>query len=447
MDKPLEKLDHIMWDAEAPNSQATIAGIMTFRKPIHKDRMIAIIEKRLMRYERFQNRVIIKNGNPVWHPDENFQLLSHIHHLALPGRGRYQELQACISDIISQPLNYNKPLWDIHLIDNYKGGSAILWRVHHAIGDGMAWVRVVFSLTGISAADSLAVFGEEADDTPVKVKDEIEYLVDVGVSAFEGARYLLNHPSILRQTAQSNWDLVKEIAGMALGTSSAASIYKGDLGMSKKAAWTGPHPLSDFKLLSRKYDAKINDVMLAMMAGALRKHLMAHGQKLTEGIRIVMPVNIRKTHEAKSLQNEFSFITLDLPVHMTNFEKRVAFIKERTAHLKPSANSLLMTQLIHIAADYTPLTVKQKLMELMGKAVAGVITNVPGPTHPIYLAGGKVEDLMFWIPHTVPLGVGMSLMSYNGKVYMGLVTDDVLIKDPDLIVRAFASELKRALKA
>ena len=107
---------------------------------------------------------------------------------------------------------------------------------------------------------------------------------------------------------------------------------------------------------------------------------------------------------------------------------------------------MLMTEMIHIVADYTPLKAKQKLLGFLGKSIAGVVTNVPGPKHPIYLGGGKVEDLMFWVPHTVPLGVGVSLMSYNEKVYMGIVTDNVLVKDPDIIVKAFASELKRADK-
>jgi diacylglycerol O-acyltransferase len=443
MDKPLERIDHIMWDADTPDSIATIAGIMTFKRTLNKARMTEVVEKRLLRFERFQNRVVIKDGNPMWHFDENFKIENHIHHIALPGKGGYKELQECVSDLISHPLDYNRPLWDIHVIDNYNNGTALFWRVHHVIGDGVALVKVIFSLTGISAKDSLTVFGEQAPTKPKKLKDEIEYIVDLGVSMYEDAKHLFNNPSLLRDTLQHNWQLAREV-GDLLGNRKANHLYKGESGQAKKAAWTKPLPLKSFKKLSKYYGVKINDIMLAIVAGAMRKHLMRHKEKIVNGVKVVIPVNLRREGAVNSLQNDFSFITVDLPVHISSFADRVAFIKEKTAALKPSANSMLMTELIHIVADYTPVKAKQKLLGFLGKSIAGVVTNVPGPRHPIYLGGGKVEDLMFWVPHTVPLGVGISLMSYNEKVYMGIVTDNVLVKDPDIIVRAFASELKRA---
>ena len=445
MDKPLERIDHIMWDADTPDSIATIAGIMTFKRPLNKVRMKEIVEKRLLRYERFQNTVIVKDGSPMWHFDENFQLDNHIHHIALPGKGGYKELQECVSDLISHPLDYNRPLWDIHVIDNYKNGTALLWRVHHVIGDGMALVKVIFSLTGISAKDSIAVFGEHDKPKPQKVKDQVEYIVDLGVSLYEDAMHLFGNPHLLRDTLQRNWQLAREV-GDLFRNRKANHLYKGEPGQSKKAAWSEPLPLKTFKKLSKHYGVKINDIMLATVAGAMRKHLMRHKEKINDGVKVVIPVNLRREGDVNSLQNDFSFITVELPVHIASFAERAAFIKEKTAALKPSANSMLMTEMIHIVADYTPLKAKQKLLGFLGKSIAGVVTNVPGPKHPIYLGGGKVEDLMFWVPHTVPLGVGVSLMSYNEKVYMGIVTDNVLVKDPDIIVKAFASELKRADK-
>ena len=445
MDKPLQRIDHIMWDADTPDSNATIAGIMTFKRKLNKAKMHEVLEKGLMRFERFQKTVIIKDGNPMWHADENFELQNHIHHIALPGKGGYAELQECVSDLISHPLDYTKPLWDIHVIDNYNNGTAIFWRVHHVIGDGMSLVKVIFSLTGITAKDSLMIFGKKDKTKPAKVKDKVEYMIDLGLSLYDEAKQLLHDPSILRDVLQHNWALAKEAGDLFRGRK-ANRLYKGESGQAKKAAWTEPLPLEIFKALGKKYEAKINDIMLAAVAGAMRKHLQKHKQKIVEGVKVVIPVNIRSEGGVNKLNNEFSFITLDLPVHIGSFSKRVAYIKSRTKALKPSANSMLMTEMIHIVADYTPIKAKQKLLAFMGKSIAGVVTNVPGPQHPIYLAGGKVEDLMFWVPHTVPLGMGVSLMSYNGKVYMGIVADNILVKDPDILVKGFAAELKRAEK-
>ena len=446
MDKPLQRIDHIMWDADTPDSIATIAGIMTFKKKLNKAHMLEVLEKGLMRYERFQKTVIIKDGNPMWHDaKDSFILENHIHHIALPGKGGYAELQACVSDLISHPLDYSKPLWDIHVIDNYNNGTALFWRVHHVIGDGIALVKVIFSLTGISAKDSLTVFGKKEKPRRVKVKDKVEYIVDLGMSLYEEAKQLLHDPSIVRDMLHHNWELAKE-AGDLFKNKKANRLYKGEPGQAKKAAWIGPLPLDTFKQLAKHYEAKVNDVMLATVAGAMRRHLQKHKQALSEVVKVVIPVNIRREGEVNSLNNDFSFITVNLPVHLSSFAKRVDYIKKKTTALKPTANSMLMTEMIHIVADYTPLNAKQKMLAFMGKSIAGVVTNVPGPQHPIYLAGGKVEDLMFWVPHTVPLGMGVSLMSYNKKVYMGIVSDNVLVKDPDFIVKGFAAELKRAEK-
>ena len=125
---------------------------------------------------------------------------------------------------------------------------------------------------------------------------------------------------------------------------------------------------------------------------------------------------------------------------------RIAFISEKTTTLKPSAEPLFLNEMLHLLADYTPMAVQKIFMEFMGKHITGVVSNVPGPDHPVYLAGNMVEDLMFWIPHTVSLGIGISLMSYNGKVYMGLVTDEGLVNDPDAIVAAFTNELNQQKK-
>ena len=441
MDKPLQRIDHLMWDAEAPNSLVTIAGMMLFKKPINKEKLIQIIEDRLMRFERFGKKVIFLDGSPRWHKDEQFQLQTHMHHIALPGRGGYKELQRCISDLISQPLNYNKPLWDIHLIDNYEGGYVLLWRLHHAIGDGMGLVKVIYSLTGTTANSSLSAVDETVPDH--KKVSELSQLAEIGKGVYEDVKHLIQNPALLRDSLENSWKTALELKELFFGKSVKDTIYKGKLGLTKKAAWTDPLPLELFKKLAKQHNAKINDVLLALVAGAIRKHLLLHGQKTESDLKIIAPVNIRKATEVNILHNEFSFISLDLPVHIASFKKRIDVIREKTAALKPSIEPFFINELLHFVADYTPMVAKQLLLEFMGKHIMGVVTNVPGPSHPIYLAGNKVEDLMFWVPHTMPLGIGISLMSYNGKVYMGIVTDDKLVNDPDKIVNAFTSELSR----
>lgn len=441
MDRPLKRIDHLMWDAEVPNSLVTIAGVMFFKNKLSRKKLTEVVRARLLRYERFRKKVVTRNGVPMWHSDEGFEPETHIHHIALPGNGTYKDLQDCVSDLISQPLNYSKPLWDAHIIDNYRGGSVLLWRLHHAVADGMSLISVVFSLTGKTAKESLNI-----PLPPVKPekksKNKAGFLPRLGIHLYQDAMHFINNPDALADTLQRHWASLKEVKQLLAGKPMANNIYKGKLGLIKKAAWTVALPLDAIKKISRANEVTVNDILVAAVAGAVRKHLLRHRIKITEGMKIVVPINIRKQTDDEALHNEFSFISFNLPVHLKTTRQRIAYVHHKTAMLKPSTEPLLLEELTHMIADYSPDIVKNKIFELMGEHIAGVVTNVPGPPHPIYLAGQKVEDLSFWVPHTAPLGVGISLMSYNKKVYMGIVTDIGLVKDPDYVTKAFADEIK-----
>ena len=447
MDKPLQRIDHIMWDAESAVSLTTIAGMMVFKKKLSKQKLVDVVERRLLRFERFRRRVIVKNGKPMWHSDEDFELKAHIREISLPGEGTHKDLQKCISDLMSKPLDYERPLWDAHIISNYNGGCVLLWRLHHAVADGMSLVKVIFSLTGLSAKDSLAIPEPEVKPKGKNAINELMHLFKMGQGVYEDAKLLLNNPSALKDTLVHNWEMVKETGELLLGNKVAKSIYKGKLGAAKKAAWTEPLQLDTIKQIAKQNGVTINDVLVAMVAGAVREHLLMNDQKAEEGLKVVLPVNVRGNKEISTLHNDFSWMSFDLPVHLRSYKERIAFVRQKTAILKPTSEPIVLNELIHLVADFTPQGARQKLLEFMGSHIVGAITNVPGPKHPIYLAGQKVEDLAFWIPHTTPLGIGISLMSYNGKVYMGIVTDAGIIKNPDVITHLFEKELKKMTRS
>jgi WS/DGAT/MGAT family acyltransferase len=446
MDKPLRKVDLMMWDVEMPTSLVTITGMMTFKGKIDRKKVLAVLQERLLKFERFHKKVIIKKGNPHWHPDEDFDLESHVHHIVLPGKGTHKVLQQTISDLMSEPLNYAKPLWQVHLIDNYNGGSAIVWRLHHAIADGIALVKVIFSLTGSSAKESLDLHLKpisSASKNKGKGFDKVlENLLHKGEDLFEEAGHLIREPHLLQDTLQNTWDTSKEIVNLFMGKALKKSLYKGTLSASKIAAWSVDLPLQEVKELRSHYETTINDVLLALVTGALRKHLLHHGEKPQEGLRVVIPVNLRKKDDIIKMHNDIGMLSIELPVHLPSAAKRLHFIREKTQMLKHSIEPLLVNKLLEAVADYLPAFSKQKFADFMGSKIAAVVTNVPGPNHPVYLAGKKAEDILFWIPHTTPLGIGVSLMSYNNKVYLGVVTDKKVVDDPDFITKAFEAELR-----
>lgn len=450
MDKPLSTIDHMMWDVEAPNNLVTITGMMTFREPVSKQEIYDVVEKRLVLYERFRQTIIDQNGKPVWHLDEQFNIRSHIHHIALPAPGDHAAMQDLISDLISQPLDYSKPLWQVHIVDNYRGGTAVVWRIHHAIADGIALVKVVLSLTNDTSEASLLP-GEEMPEEAVErisgLWDGLDKAYHVGEEWYQQARGLIKDPQPLLDSLRSGWGMAKELGGLFFGRSVEDTLYKGKLSYQKKAAWTEPMPLQDIKAYGKLHCATINDVLLSMMTGALRRHMLLHGQMPETGIRFVAPVNLRRKGEEIKVENKIGFISLELPVHMDDPLERIQFVREKTELLKRSIEPALLFNLLHVVSDYMPKQVELKFAEVMGTKIAGVMTNVPGPRKPIYFAGKAVDDILFWVPQTHTLGIGISIISYNNKAYLGAVTDAAVVDDPEEIVAGFREEYERIKQA
>lgn len=141
-------------------------------------------------------------------------------------------------------------------------------------------------------------------------------------------------------------------------------------------------------------------------------------------------------------------MSIELPVHIRESSKRIAYIREKTELLKHSIEPVLIYNLLNILADVIPTPLEQKFSDFIGTQIAGVVTNVPGPRNVIYMAGAKVRDIMFWVPQTSPLGIGVSIISYNNKVCLGVVTDVNLVNDPDEIIKGYYREfdaLKKSL--
>lgn len=444
MDKPLRKIDHMMWDVNMPNSLVTITGMMTFDKPVSKKKLSAVLESRLLRFERFHKKVILKNKKPMWHVDESFNLSSHIHHIALPKPGDYKILQEVISDLISQPLDESKPLWQVHLIDNYNGGSVVIWRLHHAIADGIALIKVVFSLTGSTKNESLhlGIPENKIDIEEHSFKKDLNNLLHAGKDIVHDAKELFNNPEQMKDSLNETWNITKELGRLFFGESVQGSIYKGELSCSKKAAWSQPLSLDDIKQIGKYHQATVNDILLALITGALRRHLIKHKQSLEKCIRIVVPVNLRKKSEKVKVHNKIGMLSVELPVHIKEMSERIEYIRKKTELLKHSIEPVLIYNLLNILADVIPTKLEQKFSDFIGTRIAGVVTNVPGPKHEIYMAGEKVKDIMFWVPQTSPLGIGVSIISYNNKVCLGVVTDVNLVNDPDNIIDGYYKEFE-----
>jgi diacylglycerol O-acyltransferase / wax synthase len=207
-------------------------------------------------------------------------------------------------------------------------------------------------------------------------------------------------------------------------------------------AWTDPLALADVKTVSHACNCSINDLMLATVAGALRGYLEENGDP-TEGIelRATIPVNLRPPGSERDLGNWFGLVAVELPVGTTDAMARLREVSRRMAALKKSYEPRVTLGLIS-ALGSAPKILQDKLFDLLLSRMTAVITNVPGPQKPLYMAGSRWRQAMFWVPQSANIGLGISILSFDGHLQFGVITDAALVPDPQAIIDRFRSEFE-----
>ncbi|MBS0440172.1 MAG: DUF1298 domain-containing protein, partial [Proteobacteria bacterium] len=217
----------------------------------------------------------------------------------------------------------------------------------------------------------------------------------------------------------------------------------GPLGARKRCAWAEPLPLAEVRALGKVLRCTVNDILLACAAGALRGYLRDLGEAV-DGvtIRATVPVNLRPLEHARQLGNHFGLVFLDLPVGEANPLRRLELIAASMRELKRSKQAALTFGLL-AAVGMAPAGLQRMALDLFSRKATTVATNVPGPKKPLYLAGVEVKELMFWVPQNGTVGMGVSILSYNGRVHFGLIADQGRVADPDAIAQRFACEVEK----
>ena len=219
------------------------------------------------------------------------------------------------------------------------------------------------------------------------------------------------------------------------------TVYKGPLQVPKRAVWSEPIPLSVIKAIGKATGCTLNDVLLSAVAGALRRYAEGRGQAVDGlNIRGVIPVNLRQEQSKIELGNKFGLVFLSLPLGIGDPMGRLFELKRRMDGLKDSREAVVAFGILN-AIGMAPAQIEDIVVNIFGAKATAVMTNVPGPRNQIYFAGVAIRESMFWVPQSGRLGMGVSIFSYNDKVWLGLVTDVSLVPDPDAIIQFFHDEL------
>ena len=434
---------------DRPTNLMVVNGVLWFDEPLDHERLRETIRERLVeRFPRFRQRVAeprLGLGAPAWEDHEDFDLDVHLHHLALPAPGDRRALEELASELVVAPLDASRPLWDMYIVDGYGSGSALIARMHHCIADGIALAGVLLSLTDEKPGGHLAPPEEVAGDRGMvsRVTAPAVAAAHLAGSALHEGLELVAHPRAeISARAGDAAASARALAKLLLTSPDTDTTLKGRPGVRRRLAWSDGISLDEVKRLGHATGTTVNDVLVTAMAGGLRHYLMRH-DSLVDEIRVTVPFNLRPPDRPlpRELGNRFGLVELDLPVGIASRRERLAEVHRRMGEIKHSPEGIVSYGLLGVVGR-TPPAVERRIVDALSRVGTAVLTNVPGPRQPVYLAGTRVAGVLAWVPTGGSIGIGISIFSYDGRITVGLQTADSLVPDPEAIVRAFRSELR-----
>ena len=452
----MSKVDTAWLRMDSASNLMMILGVWTLRPGIRYEALCHRMEERLLAYSRFRQRVEEQGGQARW-VDHDVDIREHVVREKLPRHkgGAQAALQKRIGELAMTPLDRARPLWQMHLVEDYEGGSALIIRIHHCIADGIALIAVTLSLVDGGAAPPPRSRRSVPADAEAWIADHlVKPLAAAAVRALERAgdgaarslALLLDpqkgvHGS--RDLAHTAYQLVRDAAALLLMPDDSPTRLKGKPGNTKRVAWCPPLPLDEVKAIGKALNCSVNDVLLSCVAGAIGQYLRTQGDEVTGvEIRAMIPVNLRPLEHAHKLGNQFGLAPLVLPVGSANPIERVYEERRRMDALKGSTQPLLAFAVLAVAG----LLVKPAqdlLMNQFRSKTTAVMTNVPGPREKLQFLGSTLEQVMFWVPQSGDIGLGVSVLSYGGNVQFGVMSDTLLCPDPQDIIDQFEPEFAK----
>ena len=454
--EPMSGVDRAWLRMDRPGNPMLIAGVMVFAEPLDIGSVRETIRARFLRFSRFRQRPVEDAVGTHWETDSEFDLERHVRRAGLPGGAGKAELEELVSDLVNTPLDPARPRWQFDLVERYRGGSALMVRIHHCYADGMALIRVLLSLTDPSAgaagpAAAADVPDEDEHDSWSRlfapVTETVAGALRLGGLLWQDYIELVRHPTRAVEYAGRGLDIAAEASRLALMSSDSPTRLKGKQSGVKRVAWAEPMPLPDIKQVGLSLGCSINDVLVAAVAGALRSYLESRGDGV-DGveIRAVVPVNLRPAGHDDALGNHFGMVFLELPVGIANPLARLYEVSRRMGELTQSSQPAFVLGLLG-AVGIGPKFIEERVLDVLSRNASMVITNVPGAREPLYLAGARLTEHVFWVPQAGDIGIGVSILSYARRVHFGVIADKHLVPDPHAIVDRIPLEFDTLLLA
>jgi WS/DGAT/MGAT family acyltransferase len=429
-----------------------IAGVSVFEGPAPPiDTLVQLLRSKLHLIPRYRQRVRFapfEFGRPVWEDDPHFNLEYHVRHTALPPPGGDAELCRLVGRLMSQPLDRDRPLWESWLVEGLPSGRwCLISKIHHCMVDGISGVEL---LTVVLGTERDAALPDPPPWTPAPRPSGPAVVLDawrgLARDLGDGAR---RAPTVLRdpleaarsagRTLQGVWRFGRHLSG------TPPLSIEGAIGPHR--AWSHSSALlDDVRAVRQAFGGTVNDVVLAALAGAYRELLLARGDDADHAVvRSLVPVSVRTEDAHGLLDNRVSALLFELPVHVADPLERLSRVREQMLELKGSHMAEAgeaMTSAGNLAPPMVVGTMTRLGTRLMHRlpqrSVNTVTTNVPGPQFPLYCLGREMLEYYPYVPLSHGVRVGTAIMSYNGRIAIGVTGDFDTAPDVGVLAAAAA---------
>ena len=453
----LSPLDVSFLYLEEPTTPMHIGGVVLFQVPdggFDHDRLVHLIEDRIGLVPRYRQKVRWVPGriaNPVWVDDEEFDVAYHVRRWALPRPGTDAQLRDLVGRIMSRPLDRNRPLWEMYLVEGLADGRfAILTKTHHAMVDGAGALDIGQVILDISPepqrhAGTHWAPRREPSDLDLVTSAVSEVLRSPGAAV-----------DAVRSGAVDVRETVERMGRRALGLASAvvtmarppaANPLNTSIGEARRFGMATMR-LDDFKAIRKVHGGTINDVVLAIVSGALREWMMTRGESVSSrsAVRALVPVSVRTGDE--STGNHIAAFLVDLPVGEPQAVVRLHRITYEMEQLKATGQMVGAQALVGIAGFAPPTlhaAAARTANDWSRRMFNLVVTNVPGPQFPLYAAGALMLGAYPVVPLAKGQAVSIGLTSYDGGVYFGLNADRDAMTDVDVLAECLQAAMAELL--
>jgi len=462
----LSGLDTAFLSIESPSAHMHVMGVAvldpTDASPeLDFDRLLAHLEERLPLIRPFRQRLVTVPFGldyPSWIEDPAFDLHYHVRRVAVPAPGGPHELARLAADVASRPLDRARPLWEMYFVEGLEHGRVgLISKIHHSAIDGLSGVDIMAHLFDLEADPAPRLAVEVAPDwTPERIPGDVELLAQAVVSTARQPVRMVRTASKVVGTA---WRVVQRVRGAesraGVPLTAPKLTMNGTITPHRAIAFSSVQ-LAEVKRLKDALGVKLNDVILAVATGALRSYLDGRGELPERSLVATIPTSVRAAEEANTMGNRVSAMFAQLPTELDDPIARVEAIHLSTVDAKDMHDEIGATTLQELAALASPAMLRSamrlvstfRLTDRIGSAVHNlVVSNVPGPPFPLYLAGARLESMHPLGPIFDGAGLNLTVISYLDNIDFGFLACRELVPDLEVLAAAVPDALRELAKA